>query len=376
MSDTLLQINQALQHRITSEIKQKGAISFAQFMAMALYEPGLGYYSAGLNKLGKDGDFITSSELGTLFARCHATVFAEVLRKLSSPILMELGAGTGQFCFDILQALDALQVLPEKYCIVEISADLQRVQQQKLSQLPDHLNSKIHWLERPPEKEFEGIIFANEVIDALPVEIFKKAENKYLRLMLGSENQQLSEKWQPFPEHMAQYLTDMQLDLANGYRSEFLPQLDAWISAITIGLKKGMLMLVDYGYGRRTYYHPQRNTGTLVCQRRHQANFNPYQDIGLQDITAFVDFTAVAESMELAGLNVTGYTTQGDFLLDAGINQWLNPADEYSSYYKLVSEMKQLVLPEEMGEKFKTIVAVKNFNYPIKGYSNSRWKEL
>ncbi len=376
MSETLLQINQALHHKITSEIKQKGAISFAQFMAMALYEPGLGYYSAGLNKLGKDGDFITAPELGTLFARCHASVFAEVLTGLSSPLLMELGAGTGQFCFDVLPALDNLGVLPEKYCIVEISADLKQVQQQKMKQLPDHISSRVEWLDRPPQEKFEGIIFANEVIDALPVEVFRTADKKYQRLMLAEKNGQLEEQWQLFPDHMAQYLQDLQLQLADGYRSEFLPQLNAWIDSITANLKKGMVMLVDYGYGRRTYYHPERSSGTLVCQRRHQANFNPYQDIGLQDITAFVDFTAVAEALELAGLQVTGYTTQGDFLLDAGINQWLNPDDDYPDYYKLVSEMKQLVLPEEMGEKFKSIVAVKGLKQSIKGFSNSRWNEL
>lgn len=376
MSETLLQINQALQHKITSEIKQKGAISFAQFMAMALYEPGLGYYSAGLNKLGEEGDFITAPELGSLFARCHATVFADVLKQLRHPVLLELGAGTGQFCFDVLLALDELQVLPEQYCIVEISADLKQVQQQKLEQLPSHLRDRIQWLDRPPENKFEGILFANEVIDALPVEIFRCHQQKYERLMLSVKNDSLIEQWQVFPESMNALLNDLKLDLPDGYRSEFLPQLDAWVQAITANLKKGMVMLVDYGYGRKTYYHPQRNSGTLVCQRRHQANFNPYQDIGLQDITAFVDFTAVAESLELAGMQVIGYTTQGDFLMDAGINQWLNPDDDYAEYYKLVSEMKQLVLPEEMGEKFKTIAAVKNIKSTIKGFSNNRWNEL
>jgi SAM-dependent MidA family methyltransferase len=376
MSDKLLQINQALQHKITSEIKQKGAISFAQFMAMALYEPGLGYYSAGLNKLGKEGDFITAPELGSLFARCHATVFADVLRGLSLPVIMEMGAGTGQFCFDVMLALDDLQKLPNEYVIVEISADLKQVQQQKIAELPAHLRDKVEWLNQPPEESFEGIIFANEVIDALPVEIFKTVEQNYQRLMLAFENNKLVEQWQPFPDYMAEYLQDLELKLTDGYRSEFLPQLGAWIKTITAKLKKGLVLLVDYGYGRRTYYHPERNSGTLVCQRRHQANFNPYQDIGLQDITAFVDFTAVAESLELAGLEVTGYTTQGDFLMDAGINQWLDPEGDYPDYYQLVSEMKQLVLPEEMGEKFKTIAAVKRLKKPIKGFSNNRWNEL
>jgi SAM-dependent MidA family methyltransferase len=376
MSDTLLQINQALQHKITSEIKQKGVISFAEFMAMALYEPGLGYYSAGLNKIGEAGDFITSSELGSLFAQCHANVFADVFKQLTAPVLVELGAGTGQFCFDILVALNDLEILPEKYLIVEVSADFKKVQSEKIKQLPQALQQKVEWLDRPPESNFEGIIFANEVIDALPVEVFKVENSDYQQLVLTKEKEQLVEQWQPFPPNIAQMLNDLELDLPDGYRSEFLPQLNAWVSAITKNLKKGMVMFVDYGYGRSTYYHPQRSSGTLVCQRRHQANFNPYQDIGLQDITAFVDFTAVAEALELADCQVVGYSTQGDFLVNAGIHQFLNPEDDFKDYYQLVSEMKQLVLPEEMGEKFKTIAAVKRLKPKIKGFKNSRWNEL
>jgi len=376
MSETLLQINQALQHKITSEIKQNGVISFAKFMKMALYEPGLGYYSAGLNKIGSKGDFITSPELGSLFAQCHAVVFADVLQQLATPSIIELGAGTGQFCFDLLLALDELNCLPNQYIIIEVSADFKQVQQQKIQRLPAHIQQRIQWSEQPPESNYEGIVFANEVIDALPVEIFKFDEGEYLQLVLIHDGEQYIEHWQSFSPSLEQNLKQMQLDLPTNYRSEFLPQIQGWISSVTQNLVKGLVMFVDYGYGRKTYYHPQRNSGTLVCQRRHQANFQPYQDVGLQDITSFVDFTSVAEALDHAGFNVAGYTTQGDFLVDAGIDQWIDPDADYSAYYQLVSEMKQLVLAEEMGEKFKTIAAVKNIDPSIKGYAHNRWNEL
>ncbi len=313
MSDTLLDISRSLQHKIALQIKQKGAISFAEFMQLALYEPGLGYYSAGLTKLGSSGDFITSSELGSLFARCHATCFAEVLPLLSQPILLELGAGTGRFCVDVLLALDAMDVLPDEYHIFEISADLKRVQQQAVDRLPVHLAQRVRWLNTPPENDFEGVIFANEVLDALPVEVFRYQAGEYQRLFLTNDEGQLTEQWQEFASPLLQQLQQMKLQLPPGYRSEFVPHLSAWMQSITQHLRKGMVLMVDYGYGRPLYYHPQRNTGTLVCHRRHQANFNPYQDVGLQDITAFVDFTAVAEAMSDADLEVAGFTTQADF---------------------------------------------------------------
>ena len=376
MSETLLQINRALQHKITAEIKQNGAIAFAQFMKMALYEPGLGYYSAGLNKIGVDGDFITAPELGQMFAQCHANVFSEILPQLNQPTLVELGAGTGQFCVDVLLAMDAQSCLPNQYMIVEVSADLKQVQQQKCQQLPKHLQTLISWSDQPPKNCFEGIIFANEVLDALPVEIFQVQDNQYQRLCVAFENDQWQEKWQAFPDHLQSQLDDLSLNLANGYRSEFIPNLNAWVASIGETMTKGVMMLVDYGYGRKTHYHPQRSTGTLVCQRRHQAHFDPYVDIGLQDITAYVDFTAVAEAMRMAEFDIKGFTNQADFLMSAGIDQLLDPDMPYESYYRLVTEMKQLVLPEEMGEKFKTIVGTKNLPISIRGYEHSRWNDL
>lgn len=376
MSDTLSEIKRSLQHKITAQIKQKGAISFAQFMQMALYEPGLGYYSAGLEKLGAAGDFVTAPELGSLFARCHAQAFAPVLAAVSEPVMVELGAGTGRFCVDVLLALEDLGCLPDRYLVVEVSGDLRAVQQQAVAELPAHLAQRVIWQDCPPQSPFNGVVFANEVLDALPVEVFRWHAGQYQRLMLVDDGGQLTETWQSFEPGMAAQLAQMDLMLTADHRSEFIPQLQPWMASIAAWLQQGMVLLVDYGHGRRTLYHPQRRHGTLVCHRRHQANFNPYQDVGLQDITAFVDFTAVAEAMQSCGLTVQGYTTQADFLLATGIEQWLDPAGDYPAYYRLVSEMKQLVLPDEMGEKFKTMVGTKRLSIPIPGFKHNRFNEL
>lgn len=375
MSSQLHEISQSLQHRITAKIKQNGAISFADFMHMALYEPGLGYYSAGLHKLGASGDFITSSELGSLFARCHASCFSEVLLTCSKPVVMELGAGTGQFCVDVLTALAELDALPDQYLILEVSGDLQQVQRDKVAQLPTDLAARVDWTSEPPTQPFEGIIYANEVLDALPVEVFRYHQG-FERLMLTHEADALTESWQPFPDALQQQLTAKALQLSDGYRSEFIPNLNAWMAAITAPLARGLVLMVDYGFGQSQYYHPQRSAGTLVCHQRHQANFNPYQDVGLQDITAFVDFTAVAEAMDDAGLTVAGFTSQADFLLHNNIQQWVNEDRGYAAYYDLVSEMKKLMLPDEMGEKFKCIAATKNWQGGLTAFQNNRLHEL
>ena len=352
----------ALRERIQHRIKHEGPMPFSEYMRMALYEPGLGYYSAGLPKLGADGDFITAPMLGTLFASGFARAFSVLLLRLNTPIILEPGAGTGAFARDVLLALAESGLLPEAYWILETSAHLRQVQKETLSALPNDLRRRVRWLEHPPAEPFEGIVFANEVIDALPVEVFRRnrqAPTGFERLQVATDNHGFVDDWAVMPENLAQRIPAECLDLTDGYRSEFLPQLTPWLGGITAGLRRGAVFLVDYGYGRRDFYHPDRATGTLVCHHRHQANFDPYRWPGLQDITAFVDFTAVAEALDAAGCDIEGFTTQGAFLLENGIERQLGQADDahYSAYYQRASELKQLVLPAEMGEKFKVMWA-------------------
>ncbi len=356
-----------LSRRIRQRITQHGALPFSDYMRMALYEPGLGYYSAGLAKFGADGDFITAPELGALFATGFAAAFVTVFPLVHRPVLLEIGAGSGAFARNALLALHDAACLPSHYWILETSAHLRQVQKETLATLPEALRQRIRWLDEPPRSDFEGIVFANEVIDALPVEVFRRnrlAGTGYDRLHVTNKETGFTDHWRPMPASLASRIPETCHALPDGYRSEFLPQLTPWLKEITSGLCRGAVFLVDYGYPRADLYHPDRHTGTLVCHQRHQARFDPYYAPGMQDITAFVDFTAVAESLDAAGLRVTGFTTQGAFLLENGIEQSLGQADNstYSAYYRRVTEFKQLVLPAEMGEKFKVMLGTRGLS--------------
>ena len=366
---SLARHTQALKDKITEKIAQTGDISFAEYMSMCLYQPGLGYYSSGMHKFGKEGDFITSPELGDLFARTFAMQFQQILSQLVKPVILELGAGTGQFCFDCLTELDNLNSLPEKYYILEISADLKERQKQKINSLPDSIRQRVEWISQPLQEKYEGIIFANEVIDALAVEVFKYSNNQYLQMRVDYE-ENFKTKWSEFPQGLLKQLKAKELNLPENYVSEFVPNLSAWLQSITQNLQKGVVLFVDYGYERDAYYHSQRNQGTLVCHHRHKSNFEYFENIGLQDITSFVDFTAVAEAADDCGLDVEGYTTQAYFLMSLGIQNLLGDSDDnYSKYYEKTTELKKLTLPSEMGEKFKVISLSRNFNQEFSGFA-------
>lgn len=366
----------ALVETIRERIKQQNSISFAQFMHMALYQPGLGYYSSGNNKFGKSGDFVTAPELGSLFAHCMANQFQQVLRQIESPVIMELGAGTGQFCYDCLLALDERNCLPKKYTILEVSAELQQRQKDKIASLPEHLSSLVSWIQKPLDENFMGIIFANEVIDALAVEVFKFENNDYLQKHVYWDDEFKTE-WQPFSSQLESEILKKELTLANGYESEFVPYLPQWLKTITENLQQGVVIFVDYGYERPAYYHPQRNQGTLVCFSQHQANFDYFKNVGIQDMTAFVDFTSLAEAGDECGFTIDGYTTQAHFLMSLGIEQMLGDSEnDYKNYYKNTIEMKKLVMPNEMGEKFKVIALSKNFDEELIGFSFSNQLHL
>ena len=264
-SEQQLQLHSlTLQEKIQEKIAQSGSISFAQFMQMVLYYPGLGYYSSGMKKFGKEGDFITAPELGSLFAQCMAKQFQQVLEMFDHSIILELGAGTGQFCYDCLLELEQLNSLPKKYFILEISADLKQRQKQKIARLPNHLKDLVEWINQPLEQDFCGVIFANEVLDALPVEVFEFRENKYKQKRIECKDG-FKETWMNFSDNLDQQITDKELNLQDGYQSEFIPNLENWLHSITENLAQGLVLFVDYGYERQAYYHPQRNQGTLVC---------------------------------------------------------------------------------------------------------------
>lgn len=354
------QLIDVIQQRI---IAAQGYFSFYDFMQMALYEPQLGYYVAGLHKFGEQGDFVTAPEISPLFSYALAHQCQQVLQALttssatSTPVILELGAGSGKMAAHILQRLAELDSLPAQYWILEVSPDLQALQAATLQQIVPDLLERVHWLTQFPP-QFEGIVLANEVVDAMPVRRFQMKADSVHEFFVGCNAQGLY--WhtaETQDEALRQHVESLRPTLPVDYISEYHPQLQAWMQGIAYSLQRGVVLLIDYGFPRATFYHPQRSMGTLMCHYRHHSHDEPLILVGLQDITAHVDFTALAEAGIHAGLQLEGYTTQANFLIACGLMQLLeqfNPEDS-RHYLSLTTQVKRLLFPSEMGELFKVI---------------------
>ncbi len=336
-----------------------GAIGFGRFMELALYAPGLGYYSAGLRKFGAAGDFVTAPELSPLFARCLARTCAPVLAAAGGGDLLELGAGSGVMAAGLLAELEALQALPGRYWILERSADLRERQHDTLVRRVPGLVHRVEWLDTLPAAGFRGVMLGNEVLDALPVDRFRWRAAGAQELAVGWAHGgfawQFREPGRELAVAVAALTAETGLD--EGYVSEINPQLGGWLGSLAHRLAQGLILLIDYGYPRREYYHPERAQGTLMCHYRQRAHADPLILPGLQDITAHVDFTAVAEAAVAADLDVLGFVTQAHYLMDAGIDRLLGEAspEDGAAYLDLARQAKTLMLPGEMGERFKAI---------------------
>jgi len=364
-------VSDALLEKLHCRIEQEsGCIPFDAFMAAALYEPDLGYYSNGLIPFGAQGDFVTAPESGKLFGRCLARCIASVLEQTEQAVVMELGAGSGVLAVDLLGELKKMGALPGRYYIMERSAAMRALQQRRLKcQLPEFMQ-RVEWLDALPEDPVTGVVFGNEVADALPVKRFRWCNGKVSELGVGLQNKQLSvcERCDDdVKEHVRQLARIGHW--AGDYQSEFCPTLPAWISSLTDVLAQGLLLLIDYGYGRAEYYHPQRSMGTLMCHYRHHAHDDPFCLPGLQDITAFVDFTAIAEAATAAGMQLEGFASQARFLVDCGIDQLMAEIDTANTrqFLQLSNEAKRLMLPGEMGERFKVIGFSRKLLRGVKG---------
>lgn len=343
-----------LVEEIRNEIAARGGwISFARYMELALYAPGLGYYTAGAHKLGEAGDFITAPELSPLFGRTLARQMAEIMVR-SAPHIMELGAGSGKLAADMLAELEKLGSLPESYAILEVSADLRSRQQGLLNERLPHLLKRIHWLDQLPE-HFSGAIIANEVLDALPVHLVHWQGSE-----ISERGVALNESgfvWHERPISASLLRAAQQVNVPDDYLSEICPAACALIKSLAACLDQGAMVLIDYGFGAREFYHPQRNRGTLMCHYRHLAHDDPFYLPGLQDITAHVNFTAVAECGIDAGLELMGYTSQAFFLINCGIAGLLRDTspENLREYLPLSAHLQKLTSPAEMGELFKVI---------------------
>jgi len=350
-----------------------GWLSFERFMELVLYAPGLGYYSGGAQKLGKGGDFTTAPEISGLFGRCVAVQCAEVLRALHTPSILEIGAGSGRLAADILARLQGLGQLPENYRILEVSADLRQRQRALLEERLPHLLPLVAWLDRPPEEPFDGIVLANEVLDALPVARFRWDASGVEELGVGIDEQNFAWAARPAAAAMAQAcsrLSEAGGGWDAGYVSEFCPRIPAWTRAVTRSLRTGAALWFDYGLPRAEYYLPERHDGTLVCHYRHHVSGDPFVNIGLQDITAWVDFTSLAEASREAGFELAGFTTQAHFLAGVGIDREMRLAagDDENRFARLAHQARQLMLPGEMGERFKAMVWLRGLDMPLSGF--------
>ena len=357
--------SEQLRQLIQAEISGAGgAIPFSRYMELALYAPGLGYYSAGATKFGEAGDFITAPELGSLFADSMAQAVSGLLLELGAEAeFIELGGGSGAFAEDVLRRLDELDALPARYRILEPSAQLRQRQQERIATLDERLSSRVEWLNRPPQESFDGVIFANEVLDALPTTRFLIHDGEVFEegIALDDNGNLVTARMQTdalVAQAVRRLERNLGIELPDGYTSELLPQLPYWIQAVCGSLRRGLTLFVDYGYPRREFYLPERSDGTLVCHYRHRAHGDALHLPGLQDITAFVDFTAVAEAGHHAGLELAGYSSQAQFLLGNGlperVESLLAGADT-ETQYRLTQQVKRLTLPGDMGERFQVM---------------------
>lgn len=368
-----LAISRRLRGLIHAEIVGAGGrLPFDRFMELALYAPGLGYYVAGAAKLGSAGDFVTAPEVSPLFGACVAAQCAETLERLGGGDILELGPGSGALAVQVLGRLRDLDTLPTRYLMLEPSPDLRERQGRALAgQLPD-LAGRCQWLDRLPEG-FRGIMLANEVLDAMPVHRFRVGKGgDFQECFVRDRDGDLADAWGPIRSPgLGETVAALQaagLATRPGYCSEVNLRLGPWLAALGASMTAGLVLLFDYGYPRNAYYQPDRTMGTLMCHLRHRAHTDPYRHVGLQDITAHVDFSAAAGAGRGAGFSLAGFAAQGHFLIGCGIERLLLGSDGAPDMDLLLGA-KQLLLPAAMGERFKVLGLARDVDGPWCGFS-------
>jgi SAM-dependent MidA family methyltransferase len=372
-SPQALVVSAELSSAIRNEINAAGgSIPFSRYMELCLYTPGLGYYSAGQRKFGAGGDFVTAPEISPLFGRCLANACRAVLESLHGGDILEFGAGSGQLAIDLLGELQRTACLPGRYLILERSAELRQRQQLALARELPQLMDRVSWIDSLPEDGFRGVMLANEVLDAMAVERFQW-DGTAAGLFHVSCKDDTFQWCLQTPADEARVAIESLVatcQLSPAYISEINTALPAWLQSVAAPLQQGVVLLIDYGYPRHEYYHPQHSSGTLMCHYRQRAHDDPFLWPGLQDMTAHVDFTAVAEAALAADLEVSGYTTQAFFLLDCGLDELLQQAGptDTTHYIQLAQQAKTLILPGEMGERFKCIALTRAMTTTVPGF--------
>lgn len=363
--------DRALNERLNAVIRDAadragGTLTFTRFMELALYAPGLGYYSAGRQKFGAAGDFVTAPELGSLFAHGLARNVAPVLQALPDGDLLEAGAGSGALAAALLLELERLGCLPRRYFILEVSGELRARQRACLAERAGHLLERVQWLDDLPPM-FRGVALGNELLDAMPVQRFQIENGAPHEVCVAWDQDRFT--WRLGPRlagDAGQRLAA--LELPDGYTSEINLAAEGWVRTFAERLEAGVLFIFDYGFPRHEFYHPQRAQGTLMCHYRQRAHDDPLILAGVQDITAHIDFTAIAEAAHAGGLDILGYTGQGQFLLASGIAETATHSDP-KTQLTLAQEIKKLTLPHEMGELIKVLAAGRGVGCDLPGFA-------
>ncbi len=366
-------------HRLLAAIAEDilragGAIPFSRYLELALYAPGLGYYAGPLTKIGPAGDFVTAPEVSPLFGRCVARQCAQALEALGGGQVLELGAGSGALAAEVLATLEAMGRLPARYLVLEVSADLAARQAETLERRVAHLAGRVTWLERWPAEPIEGVVLANEVLDAVPFHRVRREAAGFAELYVTVADGRLA--WQPGPpatDEVARSLAEVESELGAalpvGYATEVAPERAAWVRSVADVLAKGLALVIDYGFPRREYYHPQRADGTLMCHYRQRSHSDPLALTGLQDVTAHVDFSAAAQAAAEAGLEVAGFVSQADFLLASGVLDELSATGSEWERLARANEVRRLTLPGQMGEAFKVLGLTRGLAVDLRGFA-------
>lgn len=369
-----LAVSRELAERIRQKISAAGSIGFDDFMHTALYEPGLGYYMGGAVRFGADGDFITAPELSPMFGSCIATQCQDVLRTSGGGIL-EFGAGSGLLAASVLKALEESQTLPEQYSILELSPSLRERQQQTIATHVAGALERVRWISELPKVPFNGVVLANEILDAFPVKVLRATKGEIFERQVTVREGEFD--WLDVPAEpglAARFRSCVPAEIIAGesdYVSEINIGIESWIADLARITRRAVALIIDYGFPRNEYFHPHRTAGTLMCHFRHRTHNDPFYLPGLQDLTASIDFTAVAEAAIASELSVLGFAEQSSFLLSNGL---LDVAERRAAnareaqQQRIAHETKVLTLPTEMGARFKVMALGKDYNLPLRGF--------
>lgn len=374
-SAELRQHSDRLKVLIRDEINKQGAITFDRFMQLALYSPGLGYYSAGLRKFGEEGDFITAPEVSRVFSWCLANQCREIMHQTRIRTLLEFGAGSGRLAADLLFRLEQLDSVPDQYLIIETSADLRQRQKICLQQELPELFDRVKWLDELPDEAIDTIIIANEVLDAMPCKRITFESGQVFEQMVTLENEQFIQGKQPLGveghEYCDRYLQNLIADKIDEYQTELHVNTRPWLNTVYECMAGGVMLFLDYGYSAREYYSPDRANGTLLCHYRHRVHDDVFYMPGLQDITASVNFNILSDFCIDHHMNLAGYTTQSSFLIGCGLDGVSQALLQHKNIdpLRLSNEIRTLTMPGEMGERFRVMALMKNIDMDLCGFS-------